>query len=165
MRARASQLALWLCISASGAAGQEFTVDANIVHACFEAAPAWQVNPDCIGEAANLCQAAPGGSTTLGIASCLSAEAAAWDAILNEEYQARQAEFQAHDPIGSAATVQELSDGLRDAQRTWIAFRDADCNLRYKLFQGGSIRSIVGASCHLRKTAQRAIELRDIGGL
>ncbi|MEL6682966.1 MAG: lysozyme inhibitor LprI family protein [Pseudomonadota bacterium] len=152
-------------LTPAGLAAQELNVDASIVRACFDAASEWHVNSECIGDAANLCQEAPQGSTTLGIATCISAETQVWDGILNAEYQARQAEFAAYEPIGSGATAEELTTGLRDAQRAWMAFRDADCNLRYTLFQDGSIRTIVATSCHLTKTAQRAIELRDIGGL
>ncbi|WP_373635558.1 lysozyme inhibitor LprI family protein [Yoonia sp. SS1-5] len=144
-------------MTSTGAAAQELGVDAAAVRACHDSAQGWDVTPDCIGAAANLCQETPGGSTTVGIGACLAAEIAVWDEILNEEYQARRAEF--------SASAAELADALRDAQRAWIAFRDADCDLRYTLFQGGSIRSIVGANCRLSKTAQRAIELRDIGDL
>jgi uncharacterized protein YecT (DUF1311 family) len=60
--------------------------------------------------------------------------------------------------------VMDRSDALRDAQRAWIAFRDADCAARYAMWQDGTIRTIVGANCHLTMTAQRTIELRDMRG-
>lgn len=144
---------------------QELGVDAGIVQACYENTPAWDVTPDCVGYAANICQELPGGSTTQGISACLSAETAVWDDILNDAYQAKQADFNARDAMGAAATPAELIMALRDAQRAWISFRDSDCELRYVIFQGGSIRSIVGSGCRLSKTAQRALELRDMGAL
>ena len=47
---------------------------------------------------------------------------------------------------------------LRDAQRLWIKFRDADCALLGSL-TGGSIDRINSASCFLDMTKQRADDL------
>lgn len=106
---------------------------------------------DCIGVASNICQEQPEGASTIGILDCLSREAAWWDDLLNSHYQDLLA---ASDP-GPA-------DGLRKAQRAWIAFRDADCAFRYGMWGEGSIRSIAGASCTLDHTARRAIDLEAL---
>lgn len=142
---------------ASPALGEEARVDAGIVAACFSQAAARGVARGCIGGAAAACAAARG-ETTLAIAECLGAETAAWDAILNREYAALRDDFRARDGSGA------LTRQLRDAQRAWIAFRDADCGLAYAIWAGGSLRVVAAGNCQLDKTARRAIELRDMRG-
>lgn len=137
-------------------------VDESAVRACHTSTPIGAIYPDCLGQASDRCQLQDGGGTTLGIATCISAETAVWDAILNEEYQALRAAFEGLNGGVGGATSDELLIALRDAQRAWIAFRDADCGLRYTLYLGGTIRSIVGANCHMTMTARRALALRDM---
>ena len=67
-------------------------------------------------------------------------------------------QFSAQDPAGG------IGNALRDAQRAWIAYRDAECGLAYARWQDGSMRVIVAANCLMTMTAQRAIELRDMKG-
>jgi len=50
---------------------------------------------------------------------------------------------------------------LRDAQRAWIAYRDANCAMEYGLWGAGSMRQIAGADCQMRMTAERMLELRS----
>lgn len=145
------------------AQAQDLRIDPLMVRACFANTPTGQLYPACLGQASNDCQRLPGGSTTIGISQCIQAETVEWDAILNEEYQATQAMNAQADDTG-ASPVMDRTDALRDAQRAWIAFRDADCAARYAMWQDGSIRTIVAANCHLSMTAQRAIELRDMRG-
>ena len=104
---------------------------------------------DCIGVVSQLCHEAPGGETTVGAAACLLRERDAWDVLLNRHYQElRKAQT---DPARTA---------LRNAQRAWIAFRDADCSFAYEQFAGGSIRQITGATCQRDRTAERVLHLR-----
>lgn len=145
------------------ATAQQLHSDASIVRACFANTPVGAVFPTCLGEASGQCQEQPGGSTTVGMADCISSETAAWDAILNEEYKATQAALAEQDSAGGAHIL-DRTDALLAAQRAWIAFRDADCTARYAIWQDGTIRTIVGANCHLTMTASRAIELRDMRG-
>lgn len=149
--------------TAQAAAAQELSVDTQIVRQCFENTEIGALYPTCLGQASGQCQELPGGSTTIGISECIQAETAEWDAILNEEYKATQQVNEAADTDG-LSQVMDRSDALRDAQRAWIAFRDADCGARYAMWQDGTIRTIVAANCHLTMTAQRAIELRDMRG-
>jgi uncharacterized protein YecT (DUF1311 family) len=142
-----------LALMAGPAAAQQMSVNPQAVDACFYNAAPGEVQPACLGAAANACQALPGGQTTIGISQCIGAETATWDAHLNAEYQTRRAEF----------GDQTLRDMLRDAQRAWIAYRDAQCALDYQRWIDGSIRTIVAANCFLTMTAQRALELRDMG--
>ncbi|WP_439122885.1 lysozyme inhibitor LprI family protein [Marivita sp.] len=150
------------CAPQIGAA-QDLTIDPQIVRDCFENTEIGALYPMCLGQAAGQCQDMPGGSTTIGIAECIQAETAMWDVILNEEYKWTQMANETADEEGRSQ-VMDRSDALRDAQRAWIAFRDADCTARYAMWQDGTIRSIVGANCHLTMTAGRAIDLRDMRG-
>jgi uncharacterized protein YecT (DUF1311 family) len=50
---------------------------------------------------------------------------------------------------------------LRAAQRLWIKYRDANC-LYYRLGEG-SVAIVDGASCFLRMTKERALELEGPG--
>ncbi len=131
-------------------------VDAQQVEACFASAPAGDYGPHCLGSASDACQTStPEGQTTIGIAACIGAETAAWDALLNREFRATR---DAH--AGSAG----VADRLVAAQRAWIAFRDADCALAHARWADGSIRGVVAANCLMEMTARRALELRDMRG-
>lgn len=156
MRVFTTTLAVAGALWATGAPAQTLTVDEDTIHGCFLATETGASAGQCIGDAANVCQDLPGGSTTIGIADCLGAETAVWDKLLNDHYQhARDRMFK----IGGA----DLQISLRDAQRAWIAFRDAECALEYDRWSGGTIRTVVFASCQMQMTARRAIALRDIG--
>lgn len=133
---------------------QSLEVDTQTVRACFEGAQSATGSPLCLGDASNACQARPGGSTTIGIVACISSETTAWDGLLNAEYRATRARMR--DLGGGRA------EALLDAQRAWIAFRDAECTLSYIRWQEGTIRSIVAANCQMVMTARRTIALRDM---
>jgi uncharacterized protein YecT (DUF1311 family) len=100
----------------------------------------------------------PGGTTSQGIATCIAAETAIWDDILNEEYQSTRAVLKIRD----ADEGSDLAGGLQKAQRAWIAFRDAECDLTYAHWEGGSVRGIAYANCLLVMTAERSTSLRDM---
>jgi len=134
---------------------QQIWVDQSYVHGCFSQAQNASGLSSCLGKAASACQTAPGNDTTLGITQCIQAETAVWDSLLNEQYQLRRSELADQSP--------ELARQLRDVQRAWIAFRDAECGLQYSLWLGGSIRTVVAANCLMTETAERAVELRDLG--
>lgn len=86
------------------------------------------------------------------------AEAGIWDDLLNTYYKGARALL-----LQQGGTA--LADQLLDAQRAWIAFRDADCGLIYTIWADGSIRTVLAADCQMRKTAQRALEMRDLGSM
>lgn len=154
----AAILGLW----ATSGFAQALSIDPAVVIACHDATPIGETSPACVGAAANACQALEGGATTLGVTECTMAEQAVWDDLLNTNYQVLRDLFKGQKAIGQDLSGEELTLRLRDAQRAWIAFRDADCGFRYDIYRGGTIRSIVGANCALAMTAQRALELRDV---
>jgi uncharacterized protein YecT (DUF1311 family) len=150
------KLALILMLLASGAMAQERSVDRETVAAWFDSGRAGAADlPACVGEAAARCQAQPGGDTTLGMAECLTAEAQAWQGLLEESLTAKARELGQINP--------ELEAQLTEAQSAWEAYRDAECGLRYAVWIAGSIRTIIAADCHLQKTAARALEVARLG--
>jgi uncharacterized protein YecT (DUF1311 family) len=53
---------------------------------------------------------------------------------------------------------------LRDAQRAWIAFRDANCAYQYQLYFGGSHAPLAHSICMGDMTTARLKELRQLPG-
>jgi uncharacterized protein YecT (DUF1311 family) len=144
----------------TAAQAQSAKVDAADVNDCYAYAEYGDRNPECLGAASNACQmASADGSTTQGIVACLQAETDIWDGFLNGEYKELQGQLKVADEDGGSIS---RVDALRDAQRAWIAFRDADCMLAYAQYQDGTIRSVISASCVMRMTAERTLTLRDM---
>lgn len=155
---RAAILSLLAALAAAPVIAQEAEVDGAAVRACFEATGAGEGAPGCAGGAADACQARPGGETTIGISECLMAETQVWEALMAEALD-RQAGVLGAEGDGM------LAGQLHETQRHWKAYRDAECGLRYGIWIGGTIRSIVAADCQLQKTAARAVELEHLGGM
>lgn len=127
--------------------------DNEIMEACLET----QINPvavtdlaylTCVRRAALKCMEAPDGGTTLGITDCFERETGWWDARLNQTYKLLQENL----------SNEEFSK-LKEVQRAWMAFRDAQCRFTYDFYAPGSIRQTYTAACYLRETARRAIDL------
>lgn len=49
---------------------------------------------------------------------------------------------------------------LRDSERAWIAFRDAQCGFESAGYEGGSIQPLIRATCMKRLTDARIVELQ-----
>jgi len=86
--------------------------------------------------------------STAAMIECSGAEAARWDARLNAAYAAIM-----KSDAWSAAT----KGLLRDAQRAWIAYRDAACVAEGELTaEGGSMSRIIASGCLAELTEARA---------
>jgi uncharacterized protein YecT (DUF1311 family) len=141
-----------------GAFAQDLSFDMSATDSCLDAAGDQQSGRSCIGASANACmEATQGGSSTVGMGACLAAERDEWDARLNEVYQARMAEHRASDAEYKPALSE--ADTLRDAQRAWIPFRDANCLYEISHWGGGTGAGPAGTACAMRMTAERALEL------
>jgi len=81
---------------------------------------------------------------------CLRREAAAWDRVLNDAYEA----------LVPKAEGAGLAARLRTAQRHWIAFRDAACGWNDEVLFGNEAE-LKAPACLRNRTALRAIELWD----
>jgi uncharacterized protein YecT (DUF1311 family) len=115
-----------------------------------------EANPDevrpqtnCVGAASNACmENEEGGYSTAGMADCVARETDWWDGQLNVHYTFLEETLNA-----------DLFASLREAQRSWIAYRDASCGFEYDLWSEGTIRTLIYAGCILDSTAQRAYAL------
>ena len=87
------------------------------------------------------------------------------DAELNAAYRAAIAHARASDrdplsrpPEGDERPGEEAS--LREAQRAWIAFRDAHCRLQGYEARGGSMEPMIYDGCRAEVTRARTAQLR-----
>jgi uncharacterized protein YecT (DUF1311 family) len=86
--------------------------------------------------------------STTEIVQCLATQTAIWDRRLNTAYQKLL-----------STLPPRRRDRLRNAQRLWVQFRDANC--AYFASGQGSIVRIEAGQCMLRLTAARAQELEE----
>ena len=90
------------------------------------------------------------GGATFAMQGCISEELDRQDRRLNGAYEAL---------MGSVPEKRRAQ--LRDAQRKWIAFRDANCEFYYDP-QGGSAARLSSSECVVTLTAKRAHELETL---
>lgn len=129
---------------------------------CLDAAQGAAAERACAGDYARACMAeTPDGDTTTGMTACLVTETAAWDRLLNETFAALIVLSRQRAAVEEQAGVAPapLDALLREAQRAWIAFRDADCAQEVAVWGEGSMRRIAGGACGLDRTATRVLEL------
>lgn len=133
----------------------------SAIPACFHAAEDEVAAHACVGTESAACMQTPDGQTTVGMMTCLLAENEVWDGLLNAEYAAARARAAEADAAEQASFPEFAvrAAQVRDAQRAWIAFRDANCAMEYGVWGAGSMRQIAGADCLLRMTSERTIEL------
>lgn len=79
---------------------------------------------------------------------CLAQEHAFWDRLLNDAYQRV---IGLRDP--------EAEERLRIAQRAWITYRDATCEMEADRMRGGSGEAMLRFGCLARLTERRARDL------
>lgn len=105
-----------------------------------------------IDVALSACMDTSEGSTTLGMIQCTDTATKAWDVELNKAYKALMAQLE---PDNATA--------LKEAQRAWIAYRDADIKAIYGMLgqQDGTLWRITAAGRVLDLTESRARQLMD----
>jgi uncharacterized protein YecT (DUF1311 family) len=92
------------------------------------------------------------GGVTFAMQDCISEELERQDRRLNGAYEALM-----------RSVPEKRRAQLRDAQRKWIAFRDANCEFYYDP-QGGSAARLASNECVVTLTADRAHELETLKG-
>jgi uncharacterized protein YecT (DUF1311 family) len=102
----------------------------------------------CVAAAAD-CSAA---RSQAALSACAGAGAAQADKALNDEYLSLENSLS---PNGRSR--------LRDAERAWVRFRDAECTLRSNGADGGSVAPMIAASCSEDLTRRRTSELAEYG--
>lgn len=90
------------------------------------------------------------GGATFAMVDCINAELKVQDARLNSAYK----------KLGAKLTP-ERKIQLRDVQRMWIRYRDANCAFHADP-EGGSLARIAGSHCFLQETTLRAQELEQL---
>ncbi len=151
--------ALALAITlAAPAAAQDLVFDMSATDGCLAGITTLVEARPCIGSSANACmEATEGGTSTVGMGGCIRAELDEWDARLNSAYQARIEEHRASDAEFEPPLPE--AEALRDAQRAWIPWRDANCLYEISHWGGGTGGGPAGTSCQMYMTAERALEL------
>ncbi len=94
-----------------------------------------------------------GPSNTAGGYQCFNAAYKRADAELNRVYQR----------VESVVEDDDLKR-LKEVQRLWINFRDANCAAEYKLYVGGSAAPTVKVACLEAMTRHRSEELQTMYG-
>ncbi|MGB0901394.1 lysozyme inhibitor LprI family protein [Halocynthiibacter sp.] len=135
---------------------QDISFDESLSLSCYyeSGEPGHASQDDCVGVSANACMETPGGASTVGMGFCLQAEHQMWDALLNEAYtnlRTRLAENDANTDEGAPNQV----DALRDMQRAWITYRDANCAFERSLWGNGSGAGMAQLACLMNETAQQ----------
>jgi uncharacterized protein YecT (DUF1311 family) len=92
-------------------------------------------------------------STTVEETNCFGAALEKADANLNHLYKRVQ----------TVVSGDELTK-LKEAQRLWIQFRDANCSAEHELYVGGSAASMVKLACLEAMTRHRTEELDTMYG-
>lgn len=135
----------------------------GLLEQCYGEADGAAARKLCIGVLSGACiREEDGGESTLGMSQCNYSEARFWDGLLNDEYRQTMAWAKSMDADEAVYFPEyaNLAKSLRAAQRAWIAFRDAECELEYAVWGSGSMRNIAGSGCIMRLTAERTIALR-----
>lgn len=86
----------------------------------------------------------------MNMIDCIGQEHERQDARLNRVYKEIMAILSA-----------ERKTALRNAQRAWLKYREANCEFYYDP-DGGSLARVEGNDCFMRETAERAKELEGI---
>jgi uncharacterized protein YecT (DUF1311 family) len=89
---------------------------------------------------------------TPAMEDCIGEEFELQDRRLNRSYKALM-----------ASIPEKRRADLRDAQRKWVAFRDANCGFYYDP-EGGSAARLASKECVVTLTAHRAHELETLKG-
>jgi uncharacterized protein YecT (DUF1311 family) len=161
-------LAVLLCSwSASagraGAAGNQVEIAADLaaIRACLEMQRKRREKDTCIGRISEMCRDQPSDEiVSARTYFCAARETAAWDQLLNRNFQAQVDAIR-----GDDVSDQALRDGqlgaLRTAQRRWIQFRDAEMIREEKNSQNAMSTWILAnvEKVGLEMTARRAIDL------
>ena len=86
------------------------------------------------------------------------------DKELNAAYQKLMKSL-ASDAKGDDTNYGAVKKHLVDAQRSWVKFRDSDCQGMLTFYESGSIRGSVYLRCLTERTEQRTKELLEWGGI
>jgi uncharacterized protein YecT (DUF1311 family) len=87
----------------------------------------------------------------LELTQCADRQLAKSDAVLNQTYRKLLADLD-----------DEHRALLQKAQRAWVGFRDADCDLDASVALGGSMYGMLVSDCRAARTDERVKELKAL---
>ena len=90
--------------------------------------------------------------TTAEMRDCTGKEYKQADAELNRVYK----------QLMSKLEDEGHKTALKNAQQTWIRYRDTNCEYESYLNRGGTIYSVIYTGCLTRMTKERTTELREV---
>jgi uncharacterized protein YecT (DUF1311 family) len=97
---------------------------------------------------------------------CAGQDYAAADADLNAQWKITADAMKQRDvewaELKSADTRPGYFKSLLEAQRGWLRYRDAHCQVDGYSARGGSLEPLLVATCKARLTRQRTLELKDL---
>lgn len=156
-------LLLPLMLAASPALADEFSYDFATSFQCADKATDWGDKLACIGAASTECmESTPAGYSTYGQLECYSRELQDWDAELNALYGPLVARLTEEGTPETGFDPVNQGEALRDAQRAWITWRDANCLFERSQWGGGTGGGPAEVYCHLHMTAERVFSLRAL---
>lgn len=89
------------------------------------------------------------GTTTLQVNACFEACLKDSEVILNRYFQAALRRARKESDAATAAKQ------LINAERSWLAYRDAECGSVFDYWRGGTIRATMELDCRIRLTRLR----------
>ncbi len=98
--------------------------------------------------------------TTPDINECVAIEKDKVEVKLNETYQRVLAFLDNSDPLIKEDAAKAKMK-LKEAQRAWITFREADCDAVYAYNASGTIRTVMWIGCMQTHAEQRIAELNS----
>lgn len=98
--------------------------------------------------------------TTADMVTCADRDYKAADKELNEVWRTTLSVVEQAQKL-EGGTV-DLVGKLRDAQRAWIAFRDAECALEAAQVAGGTMEPVVKITCLHDLTTRRTADLKQL---
>lgn len=98
--------------------------------------------------------------TQLEMNECAANEFTAADKALNLQYQATRKVMKTWDNDAGADAGAEAA--LLKAQRAWIGYRDAQCDLAGVQTTGGSMQPMIISGCKADLTRKRTAELKSL---
>ena len=149
----------------AAAQDKDVAKDRAALTVCLSAAKtAKRAAETCIGSVQGPCLKAPGGETTVGMKECGGREIAAWDERLNAAYRIVLAGTLGKQETIRSGGAKKLTgaDILRDAQRSWLTFRDKKCDAASLPMEGGTGAGLLSVDCYLQETARQALWLEGL---
>lgn len=79
-----------------------------------------------------------------------------------QRFEAARARLELHYGTALGCLNTESAEELRQVQRAWLAYRDAECQWQAAPYEGGSIQPLVFVGCLAELTERRADALEHI---